>query len=279
MAASRVFQLDAVLYEEQLTNSFVRKVSDACKYMFTNVSSTLRPEIKSLLRFIILHQGLLQKGTTFSQSMLGLKIKSPLKRKLLFFILLYVATKWLKEREDTFIDIISRVCRPQIVDFIRKIIRLSDVAIKVLALWNFMIFILHGRYPTLLERIAGLEVVPSRPKQFTRSSDEYTNQEILWNGFTEFTMFVLPFLNIVSLKNWFNSSILRHLPFHFGSPTEEMGLSVCAECGTHPTHPQLATCGHLFCYYCVSANKMADTNYPCPKCHKIVEDYQQREMN
>ncbi|XP_047507089.1 peroxisome biogenesis factor 2 isoform X2 [Pieris napi] len=43
--------------------------------------------------------------------------------------------------------------------------------------------------------------------------------------------------------------------------------TVCAVCSEKPTLPHVMGCSHIFCYYCLQANKMADTDFTCPKCY------------
>jgi peroxin-2 len=271
--ARRVLQLDAIHLQEELTDSFFRQCLQCCKYCFTEGIARFKPEVKAALQCLLMHQSLLANGATFPQSMLGLRFTYRGRWRVIAFILLYVASRWYRDREDLMNRSLARVIGVNHWT-LKKISSLIEATLKLFALWNFVLFLVRGRYPTILERILGLHMVPSRPAGLQEPSTEYTNREELWHGFTEFVTCVLPFVNVVALKNWTVHTLIHYLPrLKPALVSNEVGVSLCAVCGDAPTLPHLGSCGHVFCYYCISANKMADANFKCNVCESIVVSY------
>jgi len=96
-------------------------------------------------------------------------------------------------------------------------------------------------------------------------------RELLWHGFAEFVFFLLPLINIHKLKNL----IVRR----FSSPASlvkqpsiKVACHECGICNEPPTAPHQGQCGHVFCYYCIKANSLADPSFPCPLCGAAVGD-------
>lgn len=281
MAANRVHQLDSVHLQDELADTFVKQMTDCCKYCFYGTLSTFKPELKAAVNILLLHQSLLRHSATFPQAMLGLKYSGSRKR-VIVYIALYVFSRWYSDRQELITRLLSTVANLNSILLSRAGAWL-DLCLKAFSLVNFLTFLLEGRYPTVLERIAGMKVTLSRPRHVQPPSYELTNQELFWNGFTEFVMCVLPFVNLIVVKNWFNRLMAsEYVPQVMRRSVEdvERGVSTCADCGDVPTMPHSAeTCRHIFCYYCISANKMADTNYACPVCGEQISRYQSTACN
>lgn len=276
MAADRVHQLDSVHLQDELVDTFVKQMADCCKYCFYGTLSRFRPELKAAVNILLLHQSLLRQNATFPQAMLGLRYSGGRKR-IIVYIVLYVLSRWYSDRQPLIYQLLSTVANLN-SGTLAKAGKWLDVCLKAFSIVNFLTFLLQGRYSTVLERVVGMTVSLSRPKQFQAPSYEFTNQELLWHGFTEFVMCVLPFVNLVAVKNWFNQLMVsEYVPEAMRRRVQdvERGVSTCAECGDLPTMPHSAeTCRHVFCYYCISANKMADSNYACPVCGERISRYQ-----
>ena len=276
MAADRVHQLDSVHLQDELADTFVKQMADCCKYCLYGTLSRFRPELKAAVNVLLLHQSLLRQNATFPQAMLGIEYSAS-RRRILVYIALYVLSRWYNERQELVSQLLSTAANLN-SDVCAKTGVWLDVCLKVFSLVNFLAFLMEGRYPTVLERIVGMTVTASRPRQLQPPSYEFTNQELLWHGFTEFVMCILPFVNLIVVKNWFRRwMVSKYVPRAVRRSVQdvERGVSTCAECGDVPTMPHSAeTCRHVFCYYCISANKMADTNYMCPVCGEQISRYQ-----
>ncbi|XP_027053010.1 peroxisome biogenesis factor 2-like isoform X2 [Pocillopora damicornis] len=88
---------------------------------------------------------------------------------------------------------------------------------------------------------------------------------------SEFVFFLLPLINIHKLKNL--------LVRRFSSPASldkqpsiKVACHECGICNEPPTAPHQGLCGHVFCYYCIKANSLADSSFPCPLCGSPMGD-------
>lgn len=45
----------------------------------------------------------------------------------------------------------------------------------------------------------------------------------------------------------------------------------CAYCNDRPTLPHHMGCSHVFCYYCLKGNYLADSQFECPICGHQME--------
>ena len=78
-----------------------------------------------------------------------------------------------------------------------------------LSLASFTLFILNGRYRTILDRLLRLRLTPP-PRQHPRSvSFEYLNRQLVWHAFTEFLLFMLPLVGIRRWRSWISRAWRR----------------------------------------------------------------------
>jgi peroxin-2 len=134
-------------------------------------------------------------------------------------------------------------------------------------------------------------------RQMNRQVDfDFLNRQLVWQGFTEFVLFLMPFISFQSVK----SAIMRMLPFKRGIDTE-LPPHMCAICSTTTIHtPYMTNCDHTFwsvsltllfvlllldsclcadhlhhySYFCIKSNMITDTTYSCPRCGTLVESIQ-----
>jgi peroxin-2 len=67
---------------------------------------------------------------------------------------------------------------------------------------SFLVFLLHGRYRTLLDRILRMRLAPPTNQVSREVSFEYLNRQLVWHAFTEFLLFVLPLVGINRWRRW-----------------------------------------------------------------------------
>ncbi|KAI8924465.1 Pex12 amino terminal region-domain-containing protein [Entophlyctis helioformis] len=133
---------------------------------------------------------------------------------------------------------------------------------------NFLLFLVNGRYMSLLDRCLGMRAVYDQPAVRRAVSFEFMNRQIVWTAFTEFLLFIMPFVNLPALKRRLkrvvssytrsasslgsassssSSSELASLPAHL--------CAVCFSKSKPQATVQLAVeavpCGHTYCYYCL----------------------------
>ena len=263
----RVAQLDAVELNEELTdvlqNQFVRLFS-------SSLATTFKPELKAFVRWLLWRYSVQSNNQTFGQRIMGLKFSVAEDRHIpikyfhkAFLFVSMVLLEWACDRSD----FLSSSVLPRL----GRAFKHATALVKALSLLNFISFLLGGRFPTLLQRMLGLHMIPVQRQTLRQMSYELMNREILWHGFAEFLFFVLPQLNVFAFKNWFR----KHLAHYTAKPVELKNLSnsdykVCHFCKDAPTMPCVTNCGHVYCYYCIKSNCLADRNFPCSVCGTAI---------
>lgn len=279
MATNEVASLEKVLRVSQLDASELdEELSELLQDQFLNIFNIfpsirllqLKPELRALVRFLIWKFSVHMRGKTFGQEMMDLNYSLAERqlvpiayrhRWLLFTVM--VLTGWLRDR----IDLIFGTLLPLKLEpsALQRILNGMVTVTKSLSLLNFIVFLLGGRFPTLKERVLGLCMVPEHPQTLREASYEYMNREILWHGFSEFIFFILPHFNLFAMRNWLRSCLT------FGKtpnaqPFPTLNFTSCAFCDSPPTMPYVTGCGHVYCYYCIRANCLADSGFPCSVC-------------
>uniref|UniRef100_A0A1X7V1V3 RING-type E3 ubiquitin transferase (cysteine targeting) n=1 Tax=Amphimedon queenslandica TaxID=400682 RepID=A0A1X7V1V3_AMPQE len=266
----RISQLDAL----ELDNELFGTMQDRFFHIFGFLPSSalierLRPELKTLLTCLLYKFSLFQAGNcTFGQGFMSLqytqKDNSHLTSRQKWLLLcLLLLPPWLSERFENVTNLFFPNFRAD------RVLNIAKGLFQLCNLLNFCLFLLYGQYPSLIERLLHLKMTPSRPQVLRELSYDYMNREIIWFGFSEFLFSVLPLLNLQSLKNSYNK-ILHSL---VGDRETAVAPNVCVYCNGVPVLPQVSTCRHLFCYYCIAANVLADSNFPCPVCNERVTDF------
>jgi len=88
---------------------------------------------------------------------------------------------------------------------VRRLARLSSAISSIhsiAALVSFLVFLVNGRYRTLLDRILRLRLAPPTSQVSREVSFEYLNRQLVWHAFTEFLLFVLPLVGISRWRRW-----------------------------------------------------------------------------
>lgn len=273
----RVNQLDAKELDEELSSLLQDQLLNVLACLPpTGILAKLKPELRAMLRLVLWKYSLYSRGRSFGQDMMDLSYATivkggsalGLKRKCaLLFI--GVFTVWLRERVHLLAHLGMGV-HPSVAE---KWLTFSLTIVNSLSLLNFIAFLFHGRFPSLSERILGLKMVPRHPQSMQQMSYDYMNREILWHGFYEFIFFVLPHFNLFAVKNWLRRMFAPKTGQIVTTPTAEDFLR-CAFCEMPPTMPYAAGCGHVYCYYCLRANCLADSKFPCSTCGVAVCSWQ-----
>ena len=270
----RVSRLDALQLDEELGNVLLQQVAGVVQGLpFSSFSSIVKPEIHALIRFLIWRSSVWKRGATFGQLMMNLRYSEAdngvmSNRSRLCLLVIQVVAEWARERVHFVTSHVTSFSPGQVERVLSVVTALTQLA----QLCNFCVFLLKGCFPSLNERLLSLDMTPLRRQSLQQLNNEFTNREILWHGFSEFLFFLLPLFNFFSLRNWIRRTLLT-LSAKFGwneGKSEAMSYRECSFCEDLPVMPQIANCGHIFCYYCVAANAKADTNYPCNVCGKPV---------
>ncbi|XP_018322284.1 peroxisome biogenesis factor 2 [Agrilus planipennis] len=256
----RVTQLDAVYLNNELTNIFLKQMQTCLRYLPVGLHINYHNEINHLVKLLLSSYSLFSHDCTFGQKMLLIKYSNATPLKKCLYVLLSSLDYVRDKIEDTGRN--------------SSIIKCSKHAcsvIKILSFINLCLFIKYGRYPQLVERILGLEQVYSRNVIRRQFGSKYLARELLWNGFIEVLVCVLPLINYHKIMRISRSFITFHKDKRGGEDFNvQFTISTkCAFCGEIPILPHHMDCSHVFCYVCLKGNLQADSGFECPKCgHK-----------
>jgi peroxin-2 len=88
---------------------------------------------------------------------------------------------------------------------IRMLSRLTDListSHSIAAFVSFLVFLVNGRYRTLVDRILRIRLTPPSAQASREVSFEYLNRQLVWHAFTEFLLFLLPLVGISRWRRW-----------------------------------------------------------------------------
>ena len=272
----RVSQLDATELDEELSvllqDQFLSALASLPQ---TGILESLKPELRAMVRLLLWKYSLFSRGRSFGQEMMDLSYTTSEQgggvlglRHKMAFLFFSVLSEWLQDR----LHLVSRYVvgiHPSVAE---KWLTLFLTIVKSLSVLNFVAFLLGGRFPSLADRLLSLRMTPMHPQSIRPTSYDYMNREILWHGFYELVFSVLPHFNLFALKNW----LRRTWSWGCGRTGPVLAaedFSQCSFCEGTPTMPCVAGCGHLYCYYCIRANCLADSRYPCSTCGIVVSSW------
>ena len=79
---------------------------------------------------------------------------------------------------------------------------MASTIYSITAFASFLVFLVNGRYRTVLDRVLRLRLAPSSSHINREVSFEYLNRQLVWHAFTEFLLFLLPLVGISRWKRW-----------------------------------------------------------------------------
>ncbi|KAK0113299.1 peroxisome assembly protein (Peroxin-2) [Cadophora gregata] len=212
--AFRVGQVDAELLDEELLELLKGQVGDALKYFGSHLQDDWSAEIMLALRAILFKVTVWDHDATYGAALQNLKftdarhkgpvLVTPSKWQKTFYGLFTVGGKYAWTRwENWLVD--NDNGYDQLSPTFRKLSRLSDSISTVhstAAFASFLVFLVNGRYRTLLDRMLRLRLAPPTSQVSREVSFEYLNRQLVWHAFTEFLLFVLPLVGISRWRRW-----------------------------------------------------------------------------
>lgn len=148
---------------------------------------------------------------------------------------------------------------PEVMWNVARRIESTWMALEVI---NGAVYLKHGRYRRLLERMVGARMVYNHVGMSRHISFDYLNRQLIWSKISDFILFLLPLVNVDAVKNLLHVYLPANSTL-VGAPVD----ASCAICGTmrkSPIRCQVLPCRHTFCYYCI-ASRMAKRKET--KCH------------
>ncbi|KAM9337223.1 peroxisome biogenesis factor 2 [Symphorus nematophorus] len=279
----RISQLDALELDSALEQLLWTQFSQCFQNCRPGLLTPLEPELRALLQLLVWRFTLYSGSATVGQSLLSLRYHNilssspryrPLSRKQkLGLALLAAGPRWLQERSHSLLLCLG--LSPGVPERdggllqqnLRSCLTLVSSIAQLASLINFLVFLRKGRHPVLAERIIGARAVFSKPNVVRDITYQYMNRELLWHGFAEFLIFLLPLINTRKLKATVYSIVFGGESADGDGATEGQGVfTECGLCGEWPTMPHTVGCRHVFCYYCIKSHSIADAYLTCPKC-------------
>lgn len=288
MPVLRINQLDAFELDSTLEQLVWTQFSQCFQHCRPGLLTPVEPELRALLQLLLWRFTLYSNSATVGQSLLNLRYHSMLsssphryrplsRRQKLALALLSVGPRWLRERSHSLLLCLglgSSAGVPPATGSTgtlqqglrRSLAFISGVA-QLAGLINFLVFLRKGSHPMLAERIVGTRAVFSKPNAGRDVTYQYMNRELLWHGFAEFLIFLLPLINTSKVKAAVYSFMFSREGRDGEGAKEGPGLwKECGLCGEWPTMPHTVGCQHVFCYYCIKSHAIADAYLTCPKC-------------
>ncbi|RKU43522.1 peroxisome assembly protein (Peroxin-2) [Coniochaeta pulveracea] len=218
--AFRVGQVDAELLDEELVGLLQGQVGDALKFFGgvggqgSTIKDDWEAEILLALRAILFKLTIWDNDATYGAALQNLKYTDARKdgpvlvapsrwQKSVYGLVTvggkYFWTKW----ENWLLDQDNGFDEPS--PTVRKLSQITATASTVhaaAAFGSFLVFLLHGRYRTLLDRLLRMRLAPPTSQVSREVSFEYLNRQLVWHAFTEFLLFVLPLVGINKWRRW-----------------------------------------------------------------------------
>ncbi|KAG5934094.1 peroxisome assembly protein (Peroxin-2) [Claviceps sorghi] len=214
--AFRVAQVDAELLDEELVDLLRGQAAEALKYFAGgHLQDEWSAEMMLALRAVLFKLTVWDHDATYGAALQNLKYTdarrpgplltppSRLQKSLYGLVTVfgkYAWTRWedwLLEQDVGYEHAPSTRVR-QLARWTSRLTTIHSAA----ALASFLVFLLHGRYRTLLDRILRMRLAPPTSQVSREVSFEYLNRQLVWHAFTEFLLFVLPLIGINKWRRW-----------------------------------------------------------------------------
>lgn len=247
----------------------------------TPIFRSIQPELEAFIKYYIFKHTLFKDGSSLGQSMLQLKLFSsnslnnslntqsftdrslnPSKSQLLALGFVTIGLPYLLERGRHLVP--------------GKDVHRIELTLKGLNLLNFLIFLTNGQYRSLKERVLGLTCgYQSLSSALNPVNYDFMSREVLWFTFAELTSFTLPLINLTRIKNTFKRLILSsERPVTRSGIRSKSDLATCAFCHETPINVREIGCNHVFCYYCIMIQLLADekNGVSCSECNFTTQN-------
>ncbi|KAI9512243.1 Pex12 amino terminal region-domain-containing protein [Russula earlei] len=206
----RVGQLDAELLDVEFVNLLRDPLSKALGLVNSTLKSRFEPELSLSIQLTLYRLSVWATGASYGAKLQDLKYTvasktadgrlaflSRLPRKILLvhgaltIVLPYVHTRLRGHAlSNAWPDAPSSDRRRKAWELLTK----SESTHAAIALASFVAFLWDGQYRTVVDRLLGMKLVPSRRLVRRNVSYDFMNRQMVWHAFTEFLVFLLPLL-------------------------------------------------------------------------------------
>ncbi|PFH52844.1 hypothetical protein AMATHDRAFT_139077 [Amanita thiersii Skay4041] len=210
----RVGQLDAELLDQELVQLLQEPFSRALSHISTSLQSRYEHELSLFMQLILYKMSVWNTGASYGAKLQDLHyvVATPSegvssfprlpRRILLLHCSLTVFIPYFHNRIRTYAlshswsDAPSSDRRRKFWNFLITL----ESTHTLFGLINFIAFLWNGRHRTLVDRLLGMQLVPSRKLVRRDVSYEFMNRQMVWHAFTEFLIFLLPLINARAIR-------------------------------------------------------------------------------
>lgn len=141
---------------------------------------------------------------------------------------------------------------------------------------NFLLFLVDGRYRSVADRVLKMRLVPIKNECVRSVSFELMNQQLLFDGFTQFVLVVLPLVDWNQLLGWGTRAkllVARYLlpASLLGPQADAASDETCAYCQQRVVMPHRSLpCRHVYCYFCIKSISNGSAACSCASCERPI---------
>lgn len=227
--AFRVGQVDAELLDEELLELLKSQVGEALKYFGSHLRDEWSSEILLGLRAALFKLSIWDHNASYGAALQNLQytdarkagplLSTPTRWQKAWYGALSVGGRygwekwnmWLADQEGNYEQVgiacpyaeLANPSKPS--PSIQSLSRTSSAvstAHSIAAFSSFIVFLVNGRYRTLLDRILRLRLASPANHLSRQVSFEYLNRQLVWHAFTEFLLFLLPLVGLTRWRRW-----------------------------------------------------------------------------
>ena len=154
----------------------------------------------------------------------------------------------------------------------------SQLALSALSTANFLLFLVNGRYPSLVLRLLRVRLVYLRSRVSRQLSFDYMHQQLAFSVLTDFLTFALPFLPWRLARAAYHHTLAFLFPHRkaeavaLSAAAVQSEADVCGVCGRGErlNASVVLPCLHVYCWYCCAAHMAEEAVWRCVVCDSIV---------
>ncbi|KAK5075138.1 peroxisome assembly protein (Peroxin-2) [Lithohypha guttulata] len=209
----RVGQVDAELLDEELLTLLKSQIADALKYFNPHLQDDYAHETLLVLRAILFKLSIWDNDASYGASLQGLRytdarkitstgtLAKPSRAQKSLHGLITVLGRYAWDKyNDYLVEAESSYTGPSpLVQRLSRISSQLSTIHNIAAFTSFLVFLINGRYRTLVDRLLRLRLVTPNSQTHREVSFEYLNRQLVWHAFTEFLLFLLP---LVGITRW-----------------------------------------------------------------------------
>ena len=286
----RVAQLDAQQIDEEVELLLSEQIKRALRYFPASRVQFWKPETLLVLRCVLFRASMWNYSTTYGQRLQNLTYRaeqvhstssgisptltSPFsegrhaalkKWQLYAYVLLWIGGRYGIERLNWYCAKHNWADEPE-QSWKRQFwvaLRWVEKVTKLLDFVNMLAFLWNGRYVMLVERLLRMRLVPGMRSLPRQVNFEFMNRQLVWQSFAEFLLFLLPIVNMNSIKKLFRRLWTRE--------QRQVTEGTCPICLKSPVNTPYVpeNCDHVYCYYCLSSALEEDSKFSCLCCNRL----------